>query len=128
MRVTRYALFIIILALGLPNFEPAALGAAGEWHDLLATKGFQVGETRRVECDGRGLFFHRDQQGIQVFDSRCPHQSTDIPDLALKGKTLTCPKHDWAFDVHSGDCIKKGNSPLKLWPSKIVKGRLLAQW
>jgi nitrite reductase/ring-hydroxylating ferredoxin subunit/alkylhydroperoxidase/carboxymuconolactone decarboxylase family protein YurZ len=119
----------IILAMNLPGFDPAALTAQPEWHDVMATKGVPVGEVIRLEVAGRGLFVYRaDTREWRVYDSRCPHQSTDIPDLALKGKTLTCPKHDWAFDVHSGDCIKKGNSPLKLWPSKIVKGRLLAQW
>ena len=100
-----------------------------ELADELRGLGVPVGEVIRLEVAGRGLFVYRaETREWRVYDSRCPHQSTDIPDLALKGKTLTCPKHDWAFDVHSGDCIKKGNSPLKLWPSKIVKGRLLAQW
>ena len=64
----------------------------------------------------------------QVYDSRCPHQTTNIPHLALEGCTLTCPKHQWQFDIRSGACTAKGNSPLKQWPSKVVKGRLLAQW
>jgi nitrite reductase/ring-hydroxylating ferredoxin subunit/alkylhydroperoxidase/carboxymuconolactone decarboxylase family protein YurZ len=118
----------IILAMDLPEFQPGALGAAGEWHDVMATKGFKVGETQRVECDGRGLFVHRGEKEWRVYDSRCPHQTTNIPHLALEGCTLTCPKHEWAFDIRSGDCIKKGNSPLKRWPSKVVKGRLLANW
>ena len=118
----------VILALDLPEFQPGALGAAGEWHDVLATKGFKVGEVQRVECDGRGLFVYRAEKEWRVYDSRCPHQTTNIPHLALDGCTLTCPKHEWAFDIRSGDCIKNGNSPLKLWPSKVVKGRLLANW
>lgn len=119
----------IILAMDLPEFMPGALGAEGEWHDVLATKGFGVGETRRVECDGRGLFVHRaSAKDWHVFDSRCPHQTTNIPHLALEGCTLTCPKHQWQFDIRSGECIKKGTSPLRRWPSKVAKGRLLAQW
>ena len=118
----------IILALDLPEFQPGALGAAGEWHDVMATKGFKVGDTQRVDCDGRGLFVHRADKEWRVYDSRCPHQTTNIPHLALEGWTLTCPKHQWAFDIRSGECIKNGNSPLKLWPSKVVKGRLLANW
>ena len=118
----------IILALGLPGFEPAALGAAGEWHDVLATKGFRVGETRRVECDGRGLFVHRDAKDWRVFDSRCPHQATDIGHLALEGATLTCPKHQWAFDIRSGACVGVGDRPLAQWECKVVKGRLMARW
>lgn len=118
----------IILALDLPEFQPGALGAPGDWHDVMATKGFKVGATQRVECDGRGLFVHRAEKEWRVYDSRCPHQTTNIPDLALQGCTLTCPKHEWQFDVRSGDCIAKGTSPLKRWPSKVVKGRLLANW
>jgi nitrite reductase/ring-hydroxylating ferredoxin subunit len=48
--------------------------------------------------------------------------------LALQGTTLTCPKHQWAFDVKSGECIKTGNTPLRQWECKVVKGRLMAQW
>jgi nitrite reductase/ring-hydroxylating ferredoxin subunit/alkylhydroperoxidase/carboxymuconolactone decarboxylase family protein YurZ len=118
----------IILSMDLPEFQPGALGAPGEWHDVMPTKGFKVGQVQRVECDGRGLFVYRAEDEWRVYDSRCPHQTTNIPSLALEGCTLTCPKHEWQFDVRSGECIKKGNSPLKRWPSKVVKGRLLANW
>ena len=119
----------IILAMDLPEFQPGALGAKGEWHDVLATRGFKVGDTQRVDCDGRGLFVHRaTAREWRVFDSRCPHQTTNIPHLALEGQTLTCPKHGWQFDTRSGDCTAKGDAPLKHWPSKLVKGRLLACW
>ncbi|MBK9136625.1 MAG: Rieske 2Fe-2S domain-containing protein [Betaproteobacteria bacterium] len=126
----------VILAMKLPGFELGALGAAAEagqspgaWHDVLAIDGFAPGETRRLECDGRGLFVHRvADDDWHVYDSRCPHQTTDIPHLALQGHTLTCPKHGWVFDIRSGDCIAKGTSPLTRWPSKVLEGRLLAQW
>ena len=118
----------IILAMGLPGFEPAALGSAGAWHDVLATRGFKVGQTRRVECDGRGLFVHRHADGWRVFDSRCPHQATDIPHLALEGETLTCPKHRWAFDIRTGECVGVGDKPLTQRECKLVKGRLMVRW
>jgi nitrite reductase/ring-hydroxylating ferredoxin subunit/alkylhydroperoxidase/carboxymuconolactone decarboxylase family protein YurZ len=118
----------IILDMNIPGFQPEALTAPGQWHDVMASAKAKDGEVMRTEVDGRGLFVYRNQKTYQVYDSRCPHQSTDIPQLALKGSTLTCPKHGWEFDVKSGDCIKKGNSPLKRIESKVVKGRLLAFW
>ena len=121
----------IVLAMDLPEFDPAALAAAGApptWHDVMATKGFKVGDTQRVDCDGRSVFVHRNAEGWQVYDSRCPHQTTNIPDLALKDCRLTCPKHEWVFDISTGACIEKGNRDLKRWPNKVAKGRLLAQW
>lgn len=118
----------IILAMNIPEFRPEAWVAETEWHDVMAAADISAGEVARVECDGRGLFLYRDARGLRVYDSRCPHQTTDIPHLALDGTTLTCPKHHWVFDVRSGACIKKGNSPLRKWESKVVKGRLLARW
>jgi nitrite reductase/ring-hydroxylating ferredoxin subunit/alkylhydroperoxidase/carboxymuconolactone decarboxylase family protein YurZ len=119
----------IILAMDLPDFRPQALAGEGEWHDLGATRGMKAGTVRRIECDGRALFIYRDgKEAWRVYDSRCPHQSTDIPHLALEGTRLTCPKHHWAFDVRSGDCVEKGNSPLRRWESRVVDGRLQAYW
>lgn len=124
----------VILEMKLPEFEPAALcspsavPSPGQWHFVAASKDLKEGQTWRTECDGRGLFVYREKKSYQVYDSHCPHQSTDIPELALKGSTLTCPKHQWAFDVKSGDCIKIGDSPLKRIESKVVKGRLLSFW
>ena len=118
----------IILAMDLPGFKPEAMVEAGQWHDLMAAAEAKAGEVQRVDCDGRSLFIYRGAKGICVYDSRCPHQGTDIPHLALDGLTLTCPKHQWTFDVRSGDCIDKGTSPLRRWESKVVKGRLLALW
>jgi nitrite reductase/ring-hydroxylating ferredoxin subunit/alkylhydroperoxidase/carboxymuconolactone decarboxylase family protein YurZ len=118
----------IILEMGIPEFDPGTWGHAGEWHDVVALVELPVGEVTRLDCDGRGLFVYRDDDGVRVYDSRCPHQTTDIPHLALDGTTLTCPKHQWVFDVRSGDCIRKGTSPLRQWESRVEDGRLMARW
>lgn len=133
----------IILDMKLPGFAPEALTQAtaapapvavvkviapGEWRDVMASKDIKDGDVKRTTCQGRGLFVHRDKKSYQVYDSRCPHQGTDMPELAVNGTTLICPKHHWQFDVKNGDCIKKGKTPLTRIESKVVKGRLLAFW
>ena len=135
----------VILAMDLPEFRAAGLVAqppestkptATAWHDVMAVTDLAPGATTRVICDGRGLFVHHsvrpgahpDDSGWAVFDSLCPHQTTNIPHLALNGYTLTCPKHEWEFDVRSGECIAKGNQPLKRWEHKVEGGRLFARW
>ncbi|MDO8904986.1 Rieske 2Fe-2S domain-containing protein [Hydrogenophaga sp.] len=118
----------IILEMDLPGFQPEALTRLAQWHDVMACAEVPDGTVVRTECDGRGLFIYRDQQSYQVFDSRCPHQNTDISELALKNNILTCPKHQWEFDAHSGACIKNGNSPLKRFESRVDNNRLLAYW
>jgi len=118
----------ILLEMDIPEFRPDMIAAEGGWHDVAPAKEFRAGETARLGCDGRELFVHREGGDFRVYDSRCPHQVTNIPHLALQGNTLTCPKHKWQFDITSGACIKKGNQPLKRFESKVEKGRLLAFW
>jgi nitrite reductase/ring-hydroxylating ferredoxin subunit/alkylhydroperoxidase/carboxymuconolactone decarboxylase family protein YurZ len=118
----------IILAMNLPEFSPEAMHSGGAWHDVMAAADAKDGQAIRVDCDGRSVFVYREGETLNVYDSRCPHQTTDIPHLALQGTTLTCPKHQWAFDIRSGACIAKGTSPLRRWDSRVENGRVLARW
>jgi len=119
----------IILDMDIPEFRVDLLDAEPSWHDLIAWDEVKENDITYIEDrDGRSVFVYRDGDDCRVYDSRCPHQVTDIPHLALSGKQLTCPKHKWAFDVSSGECIAKGTRPLKQFTSRIVDGRLQANW
>ena len=133
----------IILSMNLPGFEPEAMRAqlaaepepaasdaseGGAWHDVMTTAALADGQTTRVDSHGRGLFISRDGDSFAVFDSPCSHQRTDIPLCALDDCTLTCPKHQWTFDVKTGVCLKPGGSPLQQYPAKVMGGRVMVQW
>lgn len=135
----------IILSMDLPGFDPAAMlaqmkgeavkpaavpatASEGTWHDVLTTAALADGQTTRVDSHGRGLFISREGDSYAVFDSHCSHQRTDIPLSELDDCTLTCPKHQWTFDVKTGACHKPGGSPLRQYPAKVVGGRVMVQW
>jgi nitrite reductase/ring-hydroxylating ferredoxin subunit len=119
----------ILLAMDLPEFRPEALDAPGEWHPLPGAMALAVGASTRLEAAGRAVFVHRaGPESFRVYDSRCPHQVTNIPHLALAGNRLTCPKHEWAFDISTGQCIDKGNSPLLERKTRREGASLQAFW
>jgi len=118
----------VILAMDIPEFRPAGLGAPAAWHRVCTLKELPDRGTRRVDCEGRSVFVHREGKAIAVYDTRCPHQVTDIPELALAGGTLTCPKHGWAFDIADGACVAKGNRPLTKFEHRVKRGVLEAWW
>ncbi len=118
----------ILLDMDIPEFRPALLGAKPEWRDVMAADELKDGEVVHRECGGRSLFVYRGEGEIRVYDSRCPHQVTDIPHLALAGTRLTCPKHHWAFDIRTGACVEKGDRALRRFEHRIENGRLLARW
>jgi nitrite reductase/ring-hydroxylating ferredoxin subunit/alkylhydroperoxidase/carboxymuconolactone decarboxylase family protein YurZ len=118
----------ILLDMDIPEFRPENLDATAQWHDIAALADLPDGEISFLPAEGRHLFVYRKAEALKVYDSRCPHQVTDIPHLALEGTKLTCPKHHWAFDVASGDCVEIGNRPLRQFEHKVEGGRVLAYW
>jgi nitrite reductase/ring-hydroxylating ferredoxin subunit/alkylhydroperoxidase/carboxymuconolactone decarboxylase family protein YurZ len=118
----------ILLQMDLPGFRPEQLGREESWHDAAAGSDLDGRNPVRVACDGRELFIFRAPEGIRVYDSRCPHQVTNIPELAADGDRLTCPKHGWKFDLNTGTCVEKGNRPLTMYPSRMEAGRILVFW
>ena len=119
----------ILLDMDIPEFRPELLGIEPTWHDVIGWDDVKDGEITYVDdCDGRNVFIYRSGDTARVYDSRCPHQVTDIPHLALSGNQLTCPKHKWAFDVSTGECVEKGTRPLRQFDHRVREGRLEATW
>lgn len=134
----------VLLAMGLPEMTApgaaaapptpasappvAVVAAPPRWHDLMAAADLASGQVVRVDCDGRSVFVQRRGRSVTVHDSRCPHQDTDIPHLALKGSMLTCPKHGWQFDLDTGQGVQPGTRPLTRWPAQVRAGRIRARW
>lgn len=117
----------VILEMDIPEFRLQEAGV-GVWHDVMAAETLPVGQATRVDCDARSVFVYRHEQGFNVYDSRCPHEVTNIPHLALSGTRLTCPKHEWAFDIRTGACVDKGTEPLRRRQSRVEGGQLQAFW
>lgn len=118
----------ILLDMDIPEFRAENLGKQKRWHDVKPADQIPEGQITYCDSDGRSLFVYRANDEFNVYDSRCPHQVTNIPHLALEGFRLTCPKHHWAFDIKTGECVEKGNRPLKRFESKVENGWLLARW
>lgn len=118
----------IIIGMNIPEFDQNLLGQKTSWHDVMSINAFKNKKVTYAHADGRGLFIYTEDENFKVFDSRCPHQVTNIPELALKNCTLTCPKHQWKFNLKTGKCIDKGNRSLTEFESRMVKNRLEVCW
>ncbi len=119
----------IMLDMDIPEFRAELLGVEPRWHDLIEWDDVRGrGITHIDDCQGRSVFVYSADDGHAVYDSRCPHQVTNIPLLALSGTKLTCPKHEWAFDLSTGKCVEKGSRDLNQFDSRVTEGRLQAHW
>lgn len=117
-----------LLDMDLPEFRLEQLNGDQQWHTLLDESELVDTRPRRVSCDGRSFFVTRVDGAIRVYDARCPHQSTLIPETALAGSMLTCPKHHWKFNLETGDCIAVGDRPLNSLECRVEQGVVQARW
>lgn len=117
----------IILAMDIPDFRPEALQAQVSWHVVMPLANIKDGVTKNL-CEGRALLIYRNGSAITAYDSRCPHQATEISAASLTENTLTCSKHGWKFDVATGACVEKGDRPLQRFETRIDAGVLSVRW
>ncbi|MGH8638436.1 MAG: Rieske 2Fe-2S domain-containing protein [Burkholderiales bacterium] len=117
----------VLLAMDLPEFRADALLSETGWHRICALDDIEVGETARIDADGKSLLVHRSAERVRVYDAHCPHQAALLPEQALKGTRLICPRHGWEFDVLDGRPIH-GDAPLREYPNRVDQRAVLAQW
>ncbi len=117
----------LILEMDLPEFYPENLGRQTQWHEVIDVGLLHAG-ANYVTTGEKQLFVYREGNKTRVYDSLCPHQQTHIPESGLAGCQLTCPRHRWKFDLKSGQCIEKGDRPLKQLNSRIRDRVLSVEW
>lgn len=118
----------VLLEMDIPEFRAENLGSTGEWHDIAALDELSQGKVTPVTLAEYTVFIFMESETILVFDSFCPHQSTSIPVQSLQDCVLTCPKHQWKFDLKTGECIDNGDKPLRKLSHKVEDNRLWAKW
>ena len=50
--------------------------------------------------------------GVVAVCADCPHQATPLAEGTLEGTTLTCPLHEWDWDVTTGEPLDTAELPL----------------
>lgn len=61
---------------------------------------------------------------ILALQDTCPHAGGPLGEGTLDGNIVQCPWHGWAFDVHTGQCLK---NPVPAWsvnryPARVQNG------
>jgi len=115
----------IILDMDLPEFQH--LGEARkveEWKHLGDSAALHEDQPTLMR-EGRDAYYVilKGNEPV-VYSADCPHQKNSIPLTGSNGMTLTCPFHEWKFDLVTGNCISGGNKPLKRINAKIEDGKV----
>ena len=70
------------------------------------------GRGNTFEVHGENVAVFRVEGGIYATSDACRHEDGPVGEGDLDGKIVTCPYHDWKYDVTTGDCITEPSRPL----------------
>lgn len=59
-----------------------------------------------------------------AYRGRCPDQGCHLVDGHLEGTQLTCPSHDFGFDVLTGKVVNRGDSYLLRFAVRVAYGQV----
>ena len=77
------------------------------------------GEMIGLEVDGNAILLINVDNQIYAYADSCPHQKSRLSEGSLLGNTLCCARHQWEFDVCTGQGINPKNACLKVFPVTI---------
>jgi nitrite reductase (NADH) small subunit len=63
----------------------------------------------------------------QVFatDDRCPHKGGPLSEGIVHGAQVTCPLHNWVFDLATGQAQGADVGAVGTYPVQVTAGRLI---
>ena len=94
------------------------------WTRILPVAECPPGRARYVEADGHELaIFHLDNPDrIIVTRNSCPHAGGNLAAGEIGDHSVTCPWHQWEFDLDDGACTLSPNVRLRRYESKVEDG------
>ena len=96
-----------------------------EWVPVLDEKVLDenVGET--VTPKGLPVLLMKRYGQIFALSNRCPHMGCTLAGGAMEGYVLTCPCHDWRFDIRTGQMVEGDPSiTLSTYEWRVESGKI----
>ena len=55
----------------------------------------------------------RDDDSFYAIEVACKHQGADLTTGSISNNIATCPRHQWKYDLETGECLNHDSPPLR---------------
>jgi 3-phenylpropionate/trans-cinnamate dioxygenase ferredoxin subunit len=76
---------------------------------------------------GVGVLLVRVGDELFAIANKCAHMACPLEGGSLEGAVLTCPCHDWRFDVRSGRSLDAPELGIETFATKVEGGKVLVE-
>ena len=96
------------------------------WRKVCSVSKLEKRQIAEIEVGGVRVAVVRGDDQIAVIPPLCPHLEEPLREGFCDGRTLTCHKHLWQWDLESGSPLGEACKPLKRYVSKVEAGDIFA--
>jgi len=105
---------------GVRFVSPFAMPDEGDWIFAGALSDFPEGAVRSMELGGQKVIVFRDGSSITCFQNACAHLGFPIDDGEVENSIITCPYHQFQYDLASGECLTAPEVQLQPHAVRVV--------
>lgn len=62
---------------------------------------------------------------VFALEDRCPHKGGPLSEGIVHGTSVTCPLHNWVFDMNTGRAQGADEGAVRTYPVRVQQGRIL---
>jgi nitrite reductase (NADH) small subunit len=85
------------------------------------------GSAKSVEVQGRAVALYNLDGTVVATDNTCPHRGGPLGEGDLEGEIITCPWHNFQYDVKTGRCLTNAALSLACHPVRLDGKSILVQ-
>jgi nitrite reductase (NADH) small subunit len=73
---------------------------------------------------GKIAVFRTAENQVYAIENRCPHKNGPLSEGIVHGSSVTCPLHNWVFDLQTGEAQGADEGQVRTFPVEVVDGRI----
>jgi NAD(P)H-dependent nitrite reductase small subunit len=78
-----------------------------------------VGQSKCVKAGGQDIAIFRQEESYFALENTCPHKGGPLSEGFVENGQVTCPWHNWQFNLADGACPMVPGRPVKSFPVEI---------
>ena len=93
-----------------------------EYRAVCAAGEVAPGGARLVEMDGKAIALFNVAGVFHAIEDTCLHAGGPLHEGTIEGFVVTCPWHEWQYDVIDGSCSLNPLQSLTCFPVRVRQG------
>ncbi|MGP6088594.1 nitrite reductase small subunit NirD [Antarctobacter jejuensis] len=96
------------------------------WIDIGALDDVPLRGARLVKTHaGCIAVFRTGEAEVFAASNTCPHKAGPLSEGIVHGQKVTCPLHNWVFDLNTGQAQGADDGRIDVYPVQVEDGRIL---